>query len=369
MPRLPLLVSALLLGAGCFNASAGDVPIPWKEAPLPAPAAGKALYGVCGLPDGKHGWIVGAEGLCLSTSDGGQTWEKRETGSGATLLDVRFNDATHGWAVGNGDPNAPQARGHVVMMPGMAMKSSTLLITEDGGKTWQAHWVPTNFELWAVETSAAPALQICPSGGDQHLDGDNLRCNGGKGWSSDRIFRALFDLRAQDAEHWIAVGSPVSVGFMPTPTSELYTTKKCRALFSKDGGKSWSVSKGTEVMKGRCLRGLAVKKGAPAIAVGDGGTILLSEDAGEAWKAVESGTAEGLKRVAYAHGEGKLAVGVGSKGVVLVSGDAGQTWKAVGGGAAGALTHLSACGDCFVAVSKEGKVFRAKAADLAAAAK
>jgi len=363
MVRLSLVLGCLLCVALYLPGIAAESTT-WEEMTLPAGVENKALYGVCFLPDGKHGWIVGAQGLCLASSDGGVTWEKRETGSGATLRDVRFNNATQGWAVGEGDPKGPPPRGHIILSA--SRNSATLLITTDGGKTWQNHWVPTNFELWSVETSAAPQIQIGPSGGEAHLDGDSLRCTDGKGWSSERTFRALFDIRAQDAQRWIAVGSPVDVGFFPAPTSELFTRKKCRALFSKDGGKTWMPAKGTEAMKGKCLRGLTVKKDAPALAVGDGGAIMLSTDAGETWTSVASSATGSLKRVAYAHGEGKLVVAVGSKGTLLGSSDEGKTWdKAWSVDAKQNLFGLSAAGAFFVAVTKEGKVYRASLENLA----
>ena len=369
MARSTLGLGSLLALALLLPGMAAESTI-WEEMKLPEGAANKALYGVYFLPDGKLGWIVGADGLCLATADGGATWEKRDTGSGATLRDVRFNDATHGWAVGDGDPKGPPPRGHVLMGPGSSKTCATLLITTDGGKSWQNHWVPTNFELWAVETGAAPQVQIGPSGGEAHLDGDNLRCADGKGWSSERVFRALFDIRAQDAQRWIAVGSPVQMGFFPAPTSELFTQKKCRALFSKDGGKTWAPAKGTDALKGKCLRGLAVKKDAPALAVGDGGAIMLSADAGETWNAVESSVTANLKRVAYAHGDGKLAVAIGAKGAIIGSTDDGKTWnKAWSAGAEQNLFGLSAAGASFVAVSKEGKAFRASLENLAKVAK
>jgi hypothetical protein len=47
-----------------------------------------------------HGWAVGANGTILLTTDGGATWQKRDSGVTAVLYGMHFADPTHGWAVG-----------------------------------------------------------------------------------------------------------------------------------------------------------------------------------------------------------------------------------------------------------------------------
>ncbi|GMV80453.1 MAG: hypothetical protein AMXMBFR7_16370 [Planctomycetota bacterium] len=358
-----------LIGLVCLawgSSFAADAPPIWEALKLPDAAAGKALHAVCFTDDGKAGWIVGEGGLCVATTDGGVTWAAQTTGSTARLRDVRFNNPLQGWAVGEGDPAGPAPRGHVVMMPGMAMKSGTCLATEDGGKTWTNHWVPTNFELCCVETAAAPQIQIGNSGGARHLDGDNLRsANGGKQWKSERVFRAVFDVRRVEGERWALVGSPVAVGFMPTPTSALYTNKGCRALFSSDGGNSWQPSKGTEGLKGRgSLRALAVRAGQPVLAVGDRGAVAISTDAGQTWTLVDSGTQQNLLGVAYAGTERPVALAVGAKGTMLASADLGKTWKPVELGDPTDLLDVAGTGEHVVVTTATGIALRAPAVKL-----
>jgi len=62
-----------------------------------------------------------------------------------------------------------------------------------------------------------------------------------------------------------------------------------------------------------------------AIAVGEAGTILRSED-GNNWSAVESPTTGTLNSVAAS---GEFLCAVGSKGTTLQSTDDGKTWTAV----------------------------------------
>ena len=63
----------------------------------------------------EQGWAVGAEGVIISTADGGRTWRPQNSGVGDDLFDVKFFDASEGWAVGSG---------------------GTMLHTTDGGRTW-----------------------------------------------------------------------------------------------------------------------------------------------------------------------------------------------------------------------------------------
>jgi photosystem II stability/assembly factor-like uncharacterized protein len=74
--------------------------------------------------DATHVWAVGADGLILATSNGGQTWQQQSSGTAAWLGSVVFSDARHGWVVGEtGDGN-----GNFV--------SSTILATTNGGASW-----------------------------------------------------------------------------------------------------------------------------------------------------------------------------------------------------------------------------------------
>lgn len=343
---------AAVKAVGWASLAGGDqADSPWQVLKLPEAAAGSTLQGLFFL-DGKQGWIVGEKGLALATGDSGATWQVVETGSGATLRFVHFKDDQTGWVCGDGDPKAPKTGGHVVLS--RPLRAGTLLATIDGGKTWQTHWLPTNFDITCVETASAPVLQIGVSGGENHLDGDITRSpDGGKSWKSNRCYRSLFAVRAVEDKRWVAVGSPVSVGYFPTPQSELYTSKATRALVSDDSGETWKLSKGSDG-KGS-LRGLAVRKGKPLLAVGDKGLILRSTDAGTSWEAMPSGTTENLTDITWAD---QVAVAVGHKGIALVSGDDGKTWKAVPTGQTVALHRVAVAGGRVIAAGEKGTVLR-----------
>ncbi|MBN2148933.1 MAG: hypothetical protein JW726_16210, partial [Anaerolineales bacterium] len=73
-----------------------------------------ALY----FHDASTGWAIGESGVLLSTSDGGLTWTQQRLGS-ETLVDIHFIDAQNGWVAGGPTNN------------------STLYHTADSGLTWQ----------------------------------------------------------------------------------------------------------------------------------------------------------------------------------------------------------------------------------------
>jgi photosystem II stability/assembly factor-like uncharacterized protein len=323
----------------------------WEKLTLPKEAQGRNLLGVH-FVDAKQGWIVGDNGLCLATVDAGATWKLKDTRSGATLRSVRFTDAQTGWACGDGDPKAPKTGGHVVL--NRPLQAGTLLHTKDGGKSWQTSWVQTNFDITWIEPAAVPLLQVGVSGGDGHLDGDITRSpDRGQNWKSSRCYRALFAVSRVDEKKWSAVGSAVAVGFFPTPTSELYTKRGCRALYSEDGGDTWKASKGSEG-KGS-LRSLAAAKDRALLTVGDNGVILRSTDAGATWVAVKSPATEDIRSVAWC---GEVAVAVGAGGTVLLGKDDGKTWERVMTDQTLNLRGVAAAGDYVVAVGDRGAIIR-----------
>jgi photosystem II stability/assembly factor-like uncharacterized protein len=67
-------------------------------------------------PDDRHGWTVGEFGTIMVTDDGGRTWQQQRSPVDTTLFGVHFEDPTRGWAVGT---------------------DAAILKTTDGGTTWR----------------------------------------------------------------------------------------------------------------------------------------------------------------------------------------------------------------------------------------
>jgi RNA polymerase sigma factor (sigma-70 family) len=328
----------------------------WTTVELPKRAQERNLHDVFFVDD-RHGWIVGAKGLCLATRDGGVSWEVQETGSAASLRCVRFQDAQNGWICGDGDPDAPPMGGPVHLI--RSMKKGTLLCTTDGGKHWRSEWIPADAEVSWIETSAAPRLQVGVHPRAGGLDGGILSSpDGGKTWTSRPCFRGLFAARQIDNQRYLALGAAVALTYFNVPQHELLTNRTCRALISEDGGETWKVTRGSE--GAGALRGMAVRKS--VLAVGDKGTILRSDDGGAAWETVKSPTAEDLRGIAWSE---DVAVAVGKYGTVVVATRDGKMWSETPTDETQTLLAVAAAGDSFIAVGNQGTVLRASAAQLA----
>lgn len=115
----------------------------------------------------SQGWVVGENGVILSTVNGGDTWTPQVSPNSNTLYSVEFISPTKGWASG----------------------VSTLLTTENGGATWSA--VPitpvvTYYDI--VFTSPDTGYVVGGSG----ITGVVIRTtNGGLSWSSTTVDRVL----------------------------------------------------------------------------------------------------------------------------------------------------------------------------------
>jgi len=94
------------------------------ERPLPA------LYGTF-FPDRDRGWIVGMDGVIITTVDGGTTWTKVNSGTDMPLYSIVVRGGK-GWAVGN---------------------KGTYLMSEDAGDTWIKKTDALKTKFWLREVS------------------------------------------------------------------------------------------------------------------------------------------------------------------------------------------------------------------------
>ncbi|MFC1853155.1 WD40/YVTN/BNR-like repeat-containing protein [candidate division CSSED10-310 bacterium] len=90
--------------------------------------SGELLYDVC-FVDAFHGWICGRAGTVRYTADGGLTWESRKPPTNSELCAIFFIDQKNGVTVG-----------------GAVHGDSPFYTTTDGGLTW--HKIETGFETW-----------------------------------------------------------------------------------------------------------------------------------------------------------------------------------------------------------------------------
>jgi photosystem II stability/assembly factor-like uncharacterized protein len=174
------------------------------------------LYAVS-FPDPTHGFISGEFGTILATSDGGTTWEKQTVGTDKTLFGVSFSSAERGWAVGidglivrtrDGGHTWELQRGaaetasiedlgflatienpglydvRVVGKEGVVVgDTGVLLITQDGGETWNRYELPEKQRLvWMRGVSLLPGARgfaVGANGFSATIDGGQVVLPGG----------------------------------------------------------------------------------------------------------------------------------------------------------------------------------------------
>lgn len=231
---------------------------------------------------------------------GDSTWYLVSTGSHPhtqEFLAIAFSDANHGWGI----------------------TPSALLETTDGGKTWSTRLDD--------ETKTFYSLQF-PTPSTGFIVGVQRKSEG----------RAALILRTSDGGRtW---QESAFNGSSTNQTSPLYlaSVSFCNPqvgwaagsnliVRTIDGGHTWEERRGgnSEEM----LIGVACASAERAHAVGQGGLILQTRDAGKTWVRQDSGTKLNLARVRFFETEGWIVGGMAENSLVLRSRDGGETWHSV----------------------------------------
>ena len=203
------------------------------------------LYSIRFGPAGKAGWIVGEDGLILRTDDGGKSWKTITSPKNVTIFDVTFVNKNVGWAVG---------------------EFSTILTTADGGQTWTLNY-----------------------GGN----------------TTDFTIGPYFSVSFSDPMHGIVAGLAGDI------------------MVTADAGKSWQAKKLPDVVGSYVM---AEDPAAKKLWIGGSGGKLFDEGPDGQWQAVDRSTFHDLNDMAFA---GDLGVAVGLNGTILLTNNAGEQWQAV----------------------------------------
>jgi photosystem II stability/assembly factor-like uncharacterized protein len=225
-------------------------------------------------------------------------WAKQRTGTLAWLHSVYFVDQNRGFAVGS--------RG-------------TLLMTDDGGKSWQQKYKPTDDVIRDI----------------YFLDQN-------RGWIVCE--RNVYDLKEKDeprtylmntndgGQRWTRVQMKGA-----DPDARIV-----RAVF-KDSGRAWAFGEGGAIYSTRDFGGAWTKLTVPTRRlllggafvdddrgwlVGAGATILQTADGGETWHMSQLPEAEGTRFSAISFIDNRLGWAVGSNGAIFRTINGGRTWLA-----------------------------------------
>ncbi len=257
-----------------------------------------SFFSVAFLPSGKC-YVVGTEGALLTSTDGGQNWERRaiaERGdlSWSDLYSIRFaSDGQTGWIGGEG---------------GLILK------TTDGGVTWTPQPSSTTeniFRIAVVDPRTAYA-----SGTNGLLMGTT---DGGAHWQLQTLKSGLIflDIAFADAQNGWAVGEFETI------------------MHTADGGKTWAPQMGGKRadFKLPALFAIRFSDAQHGWASGQGGTLLRTDNGGATWQSVTAPSASPIYSVAYVGGTSSSA-----PSELWGSGEGGALLRvALGGGAAPAV--------------------------------
>jgi photosystem II stability/assembly factor-like uncharacterized protein len=146
-----------------------------------------------------------------------------------------------------------------------------------------------------------------------------------------------------------------SVAFYPNGKNAIAVGEGGVLLSSVDAGKSWLTGVSSSKV---WLYSVAVSNdGKTALAVGKDGTILSSADIGKSWQTIPSGSNAVLMSVAFSANSNN-ALAVGQDGAILSSTDTGKSWHAITSGTTEWLhsVAISSDGKTALAVGREGTI-------------
>ena len=261
--------------------------------------------------DGQEGWAVGDEGVIWHSTDGGQSWERQQSGVRASLRSLHFLNPYVGWVVGREE------------LPLGAGSAGVMLYTNDGGLRWQRKTL-----------NLTPGLNCI-----RFLD-DKLGYAAGDG--TDQFPSGLFATR-DGGRNWRLVSGPrcpgwSAIDFTGPGRGALVGAWNRLASLHTDS----IVLSNVENLGGRSIRGLFLGRSqgsaeaprgpaARGVAVGQGGLILLTDNGGAKWSypdlllPPEVIASWDLNAV---HGAGRHLWAAGRPGSVLLhSGDGGRKWE------------------------------------------
>lgn len=240
---LVLVLLALLSPASRVSA---EVPNTWY---------GDATLNDVHFVDDRHGVAVGDHGTIWHTSDAGANWQQIPSGTEAHLHAVHFSDPKHGWVVGG------------VPLPYSKQTRGVVLQSSDGGNSW--HVMP------------------------------------------DQMLPKLTGVHFQDTRHGWAVGHGSNI----FPSGLFETT---------DGGRTWRSLPGTQEA---CFRKLAVLPNGELLLAGHGGNLSLADRGGIRQPSIQADPLRDMQAIVVAGSQGATAVGEG--GLILSSTNAGSSWEIV----------------------------------------
>ena len=265
--------------------------------------------------DEKTGWIVGDNGLALTTTDSGASWQRLEISAEDTFNDVFFIEEK-GWIV---------------------CSSGLILHTIDGGKTWKRQRESaqqTSTETKMSEDGTCPYVGG-PAGSLMKIfflnkekgfavgaKGTILRTmNSGLTW--DDVSLDCMEILPEE----LMMNGIISIGlydvFFMNEGSGWVVGDSGAVFHSEDGGKEWRL---VNIGLLPPLFSIAFKNENEGWAVGQNGFSLKTDDGGESWGKVVIDKECSFYSIRIHENYGVI---VGDQATIIVTRDGGNTWARV----------------------------------------
>jgi len=263
----------------------------WIQATLPVHDGGplfqdQDLYSIRFGPDGKTAFVVGEAGTILRSTDGAETWKRLESGTTKNLMKVTVIDDKSVIAVGT---------------------DGIIVRTDDGGDHWKTIASPKNIVLFDVTFTDKNTGWIA---GEFSTVMNSV--DGGLTWKVvtggnviDFTIGPYFTINFIDAQHAVVGGL---AGEMAT---------------SDDGGKTWKPGKLPDQVGAYAF---AVDATAKKLWVAGTGGRTFAEAVGGQWQEVTRTTFNDITDIAISGNQGVM---VGLNGTILLTDNAGEKWQAV----------------------------------------
>ena len=296
----------------------------------------------------QEGWMVGAGGNILHTSDGGRNWayqrsiERSDISNPILFSDVAFKTRMLGWAC-------------------VSPASKYVWRTTDGGRFWKTETLPAQWEAYTAKLSFADSLHGWLVGRSPWGDYGNIIAtgDGGRTWIIQDQSWGLCGVFAGTPRHgwavgnggWIARTRDGGANWIKQqvfPNRTLFDVFFPDTLFgwacgdtgtivqTQDGGLTWAPQASGSMSELLAIRFLDRARG---FAVGDSGTLLRTSDGGATWAPINTGVSADLATITF--GDSLHGWAFGEGGTTLETSDGGQTWRVTRQGTTDRLQAVS----------------------------
>ena len=384
------------------SARADEEKAPFKAEPVADFEVKFNLYGVRTI-DTKACILVGEAGTIMRSDDAGKTWKAQKSNTTADLHDVRFTTKDVGLAVGDGgkykvpDLKDPSLLSRVTdkyhVMDGDNCWSS-ILRTDNGGKTWERVEAPTNLSLTSITWMDRQRAFVCTGDFTRATPSDGSLLStedAGKTWKM--LFNVGNPCRAvaflPDRSGW-CVGFP---GKKPelirwngknirsikdlTPQDLMFLPPDFKRILTVPGEWNASIMKmglvgGTQLSRDLMeaisapiadnvkLYGMSINKDRVWV-IGENGMLTVTEKKSNKWVPwrtveMEEGTKVTLRAITFRDEKNGLVVG--DSGVCLYTADGGKKWTKVDTGTEKTLHCATWIGNDALLCGDEGTLVR-----------